>query len=125
MSDTQNKILVGTARAESAARLRYGIVALICGAVMINYLDRALLGVALPGLQREFSMQATLSGLLLSAFSWTYFLAQLPAGVLLDRLGVTRTYIAGGSMGGTITVALIEQHPNDFAAALAACGPAS
>jgi pimeloyl-ACP methyl ester carboxylesterase len=44
---------------------------------------------------------------------------------LLDRLGVTRTYIAGGSMGGTITVALIEQHPNDFAGALAACGPAS
>jgi hypothetical protein len=49
-------------------RVRYGIVALICGAVTINYLDRALLGVALPGLQQEFGLQATLAGLLLSGF---------------------------------------------------------
>jgi ACS family D-galactonate transporter-like MFS transporter len=104
VNDTQNKILVGAARAESTSRLRYGIVALICGAVMVNYLDRALLGVALPSLQQEFSMQATLSGLLLSAFSWTYFLAQLPAGVLLDRLGVKITYVASIALWSVVTL---------------------
>ena len=85
-------------------RVRYGIVALICGAVMINYLDRALLGVALPGLQRELAMQATLAGLLLSAFSWTYFLAQLPAGVLLDRLGVKVTYVTSIALWSAVTL---------------------
>src|SRR4051812_40062040 len=71
---------------------------------MINYLDRALLGVALPGLQREFAMQATLAGLLLSAFSWTYFLAQLPAGVLLDRLGVKVTYVTSIALWSAVTL---------------------
>ena len=87
-----------------ARRVRYGIVALICGAVMINYLDRALLGVALPGLQKEFGMQATLAGLLLSAFSWTYFLAQLPSGVLLDRIGVKVTYVASIALWSAVTL---------------------
>jgi MFS transporter, ACS family, D-galactonate transporter len=85
-------------------RVRYRIVALICGAVMINYLDRALLGVALPGLQKELGMQATLAGVLLSAFSWTYFLAQLPAGVLLDRLGVKVTYVASIALWSAVTL---------------------
>src|SRR5690349_1824527 len=86
------------------SRVRYGIVALICGAVMINYLDRALLGVALPGLQKEFGMQATLAGLLLSAFSWTYFLAQIPSGALLDRLGVKITYVASIALWSVVTL---------------------
>ncbi len=71
---------------------------------MINYLDRALLGVALPGLQQEFGLQATLSGVLLSAFSWTYFLAQLPSGVLLDRVGVKITYVASIALWSAVTL---------------------
>src|SRR5688572_29790483 len=85
-------------------RLRYGMVALICGAVAINYLDRALLGVALPSLQQEFGLQATSAGLLLSAFSWTYFLAQLPSGVLLDRVGVKATYVASIALWSLVTL---------------------
>ena len=85
-------------------RIRYGMVALICGAVAINYLDRALLGVALPSLQQEFGLQATSAGLLLSAFSWTYFLAQLPSGVLLDRVGVKATYVASIALWSLVTL---------------------
>lgn len=40
----------------------------------------------------------------------------------LDGVGVKRAYITGASMGGNITVALIERYPNEFAGALAACG---
>ncbi len=85
--------------------MRYRIVGLICGAVMINYLDRALLGVALPSLQKEFALSATASGLLLSAFSWTYFLAQLPSGVLLDRVGVRVTYVVSIAAWSLVTLA--------------------
>ncbi|MBS0285677.1 MAG: hypothetical protein JSS15_14775 [Proteobacteria bacterium] len=38
------------------------------------------------------------------------------------RLGATRFYIGGGSMGGNITLALIEKYPAAFSGALAACG---
>jgi ACS family D-galactonate transporter-like MFS transporter len=85
-------------------RVRYGVVALICGAVTINYLDRALLGVALPGLREEFGLQATLAGLLLSAFSWTYFLAQVPSGVVLDRFGVKITYVVSIALWSVVTL---------------------
>ena len=74
--------------------VRYGILALLCGCVTINYLDRALLGVSLPSLHRELGLTPAEAGLLLSAFSWTYFLAQVPAGVLLDRLAVRGLYAA-------------------------------
>ena len=72
--------------------VRYGILALLCGCVTINYLDRALLGVSLPSLERELGLVPAVAGVLLSAFSWTYFLAQVPAGVLLDRLAVRGMY---------------------------------
>ena len=40
----------------------------------------------------------------------------------LDRLGARRVYVAGGSMGGNIVMALIEDHPHEFAGAVTACG---
>ena len=41
---------------------------------------------------------------------------------LLTQLGTKRAYIAGASMGGDITVGLIERYPNAFAGALPYCG---
>jgi len=40
----------------------------------------------------------------------------------VDQLGARRSYLIGASMGGDITVALIEKYPQDFAGAIAACG---
>lgn len=40
----------------------------------------------------------------------------------VDRLGARRTYLIGASMGGDITVALLEKYPQDFAGAIASCG---
>jgi len=41
---------------------------------------------------------------------------------LLASLGAKRIYIAGDSMGGGITVALLELYPHQFAGGLARCG---
>jgi pimeloyl-ACP methyl ester carboxylesterase len=38
------------------------------------------------------------------------------------HLGATRIYLTGASLGGNITMALIEQHSHAFAGALSACG---
>lgn len=74
------------------SRSRFGVLALICGCVTINYLDRALLGIAAPALQDELGLDAATLGFVLSAFSWTYFFAQIPVGILLDRFRVGLVY---------------------------------
>src|SRR6185437_15777483 len=84
---------------------RYGILALLCGCVAINYLDRALLGVSLPKLEQDLALSPTAAGVLLSAFSWTYFLAQVPSGLLLDRLPVRRMYV-GSLLAWSVVTAL-------------------
>jgi hypothetical protein len=59
---------------------------------MINYLDRAVLGVAAPSMTEELKISPEMMGLIFSAFSWTYALAQIPGGIVLDRLGTRITY---------------------------------
>jgi MFS transporter, ACS family, D-galactonate transporter len=66
-------------------RARLGVLALISATVTINYLDRALLGIASPSIQEELALSPAMMGFVLSAFSWTYFLSQIPCGILLDR----------------------------------------
>jgi ACS family D-galactonate transporter-like MFS transporter len=73
-------------------RARLGVLALITFATMLNYVDRSVMGVAQPSLVRELSIGPELMGLIFSAFSWTYAFAQIPGGLVLDRLGARLTY---------------------------------
>jgi ACS family D-galactonate transporter-like MFS transporter len=73
-------------------RKRIAVLALISIATAINYLDRAVLGVAAPGIVEEFAFSAAVMGILFSAFSWTYAAAQIPGGVILDKIGTRLTY---------------------------------
>ncbi len=76
-----------TLAAAPRTRVRVTMLGLLSIAVLINYLDRAVLGIAAPSIRSEFGLDAAVMGIVFSAFSWTYFLAQIPAGVLLDRFG--------------------------------------
>ncbi len=75
-------------------RGRYGILALIAIATMINYLDRTLVSVAAPLMAKDLLIGPVVMGLVLSAFSWSYAFAQLPGGAILDRFGTRLTYAA-------------------------------
>jgi ACS family D-galactonate transporter-like MFS transporter len=75
-----------------ATRARIGVLALITFATMLNYVDRSVMGVAQPSLVRELAISPELMGLIFSAFSWTYAFAQIPGGLVLDRLGSRLTY---------------------------------
>lgn len=72
--------------------VRFGILALVTLATMLNYLDRSVMGVAKPALAAELKIDAVTMGFVFSAFSWTYALAQVPGGAVLDTLGVRLTY---------------------------------
>lgn len=56
--------------------------------VIINFFDRVNLSVAITPLRSEFGLSTIAVGYLLSAYSWTYILLQLPSGPVLDRYGV-------------------------------------
>ncbi|MBZ9753611.1 hypothetical protein K7W42_22570 [Deinococcus sp. HMF7604] len=43
----------------------------------------------------------------------------------IDQVGVQRSYVTGGSMGGSVLMGLIEKYPTDFVGALSACGAVS
>jgi ACS family D-galactonate transporter-like MFS transporter len=73
-------------------RARFGVLALITLATMLNYVDRSVMGVAQPAIAKELAITPEMMGLIFSAFSWTYALAQVPGGMLLDRLGARFTY---------------------------------
>jgi len=70
------------------SRRRWVIACLLGFGVLVNYFDRVNLSVSQEALHASFGISTVMFGYLLSAYSWTYALCQLPAGLLLDRFGV-------------------------------------
>src|SRR5262249_51219497 len=76
--------------------VRYFIVFMLFFASSVNYADRATLSIVEKGLSKELALDSVWMGYLKSAWAWSYVLAQLPAGWLLDRFGSKRVY--GGAI---------------------------
>ncbi|KQQ30949.1 MFS transporter [Duganella sp. Leaf126] len=81
MKQTDNETPVRIRRRQQLSLL----LLVICG--VINYLDRATLAVANEYIRADLGLSLGQMGLLLSAFSWSYALCQLPVGALVDRIG--------------------------------------
>jgi MFS transporter, ACS family, D-galactonate transporter len=81
------------------------VILLLVLSVVINYVDRSNLGLAMPLLERQFSFSAYRAGELLSAFFWTYALVQLfgIAGELTDRFPVGWVLMLGYLLWSTAT----------------------
>lgn len=73
-------------------RARLGVLALVTMATILNYLDRSVMSVAAKPMSGELHISPVMLGVIFSAFSWTYAVAQIPGGLLLDRLGTRITY---------------------------------
>jgi MFS transporter, ACS family, glucarate transporter len=72
--------------------VRYFIVFMLFFVSSINYADRATLSMAKTGLASDLALNEKWMGWLMSAWGWSYVIAQLPAGWLLDRFGSKRIY---------------------------------
>ncbi len=68
-------------------------VALLFVIWLVDYFDRLIMTFALPYIGKEFHLDHTQEGLLISAFFIAYAFSQLPGGVLADKV-VTRKIIA-------------------------------
>lgn len=77
---------------QASSRARFGMLGLIATGTLVNYLDRTVLGIAAPALTKELAIDAAVMGVIFSAFSWSYAIAQVPGGLFLDRFGTRATY---------------------------------
>lgn len=77
---------------EKPTHVRYWIVGLLFLLTSVNYADRATLSIVGTDVARKFAFDPVSMGWLFSAFSWSYVLAQIPGGWLLDRVGSRVVY---------------------------------
>lgn len=75
-----------TALRATATKARVGIGIMLFITVVINYMDRSNLSIAMPAIADELDLSKAQQGLLLSAFGWTYAALQIPGGWLVDRV---------------------------------------
>ncbi|MEB3366537.1 MFS transporter [Saccharopolyspora mangrovi] len=102
-----------------ASRARVVIAVLLFVTVVINYLDRSNLSIAMPAIAGELDLSKAQQGILLSAFGWTYAAMQLPGGWLVDRVAPRVLYplclvlwslatLFMGMVGGFVALVLLR-----------------
>jgi sugar phosphate permease len=72
---------------------RWMILIIMFFGSILNYLDRVNLSIANTTIANEFGLGPVEMGHLLSAFMWSYALANLPAGWLLDKYGIKSIFL--------------------------------
>ena len=72
---------------------KFNIVTLMVLFSIMSYFDRTIMGVAGPGIIRDFGLSETQMGAVYSAFLLGYAVMMIPGGHLTDRLGPWRTLI--------------------------------
>src|SRR6267378_1098154 len=80
---------------ESAGRIgrtRWTICALLFAATTINYIDRQVIGILAPELQKSIGWNEAQYGYIVLAFQTAYALGLLVAGGLMDRWGTRRGF---------------------------------
>ena len=98
MNEPQNAVVVKVpASGHPRPHLRWWIVGLLSLGMIIAYVERANISVALvvPEFKQVFGLTEADRGMLNSAFFWSYAFLQIPAGWLIDRYGVKFPYAIG------------------------------
>lgn len=72
---------------ERATRYRWVVLSLMFLFYLINYADRANIGVVLPYIKKEFLLNNMQAGALASFFFLGYAVSQVPAGLFMGRVG--------------------------------------
>ncbi|WP_206517611.1 MFS transporter [Sphingobium algorifonticola] len=83
--------------------VRYRMLGLIAVLTTLNYLDRTLLSIAAPAMTADLGLDPATLGVVFSVFSWSYAIAQVPGGIVLDRLGVRTTYFLSVTLWSLFT----------------------
>ena len=77
---------------ERVGRYRWWICALLFFASTINYIDRQVVGILKPTLQKEFGWSEVDYGYIVMSFQIAYAIGLVSAGRLIDRIGTRRGF---------------------------------
>ncbi|WP_400194897.1 MFS transporter [Lysinibacillus telephonicus] len=72
---------------EKDSKIRYRILFIVFFITALSFADRATVSIAGEAISEDFQIDGIMLGYIFSAFSWTYVLAQIPGGILVDRFG--------------------------------------
>jgi len=112
MSQIDSEAPVLTKAEKKSVRIRWFLVGFLVLGGVVNYLDRSTLSVANTTIAQEFGLNALQMGLLLSAFSWPYAIANLPAGFLVDKFGPKKMFAFAA--GAWSLVSMVTAAANSF-----------
>ena len=112
MSETTADAPVLTRDEKKTIRIRWFLVGFLILGGVVNYLDRSTLSVANTTIAGEFGLDPLAMGLLLSAFSWPYAIANLPAGYLVDKFGPKKMFAFAA--GAWSLVSIVTAAANSF-----------
>lgn len=110
-----------TGKRAKGVRIRWAFIALIVLACVINYLDRNALSIGNTTIAGELGFNTIEMGLLLSAFSWPYAIANLPAGYLVDKYGAKKLLAWAASAWSVVSAltAFVSSFPLFYAVRVA------
>ncbi len=91
--------------ARTVGKYRYIVLAMVTLGIAINYMDRAAMSVALPAIRADLDLSQAISGVILSAFFWSYAAGQLPMGYLAGKLGPKKIVTLSALTFGLVTLA--------------------
>ena len=85
---------------------RWVVLVIVCLFHVVNFADRANIGVAIPALRTEFGITNTQLGFMASIFFAGYCLIQIPAGWFISKFG-NRGFVSLSMVGFSAMTALI------------------
>lgn len=86
--------VVDAGNSQRRSGVRWMMPILLGVGMVIAYIDRANMSVAIGDIKDEFGFSTAMQGIILGAWVWTYAAFQLPAGWFVDKFGARFTYAA-------------------------------
>ena len=87
---------------EKMTNVRWQIFIALAILCTINYIDRAVISVCMPQIQKDLSFTPEVVGVILSAFFWGYTLMQIPCGWFCDHFRPGKVLIGTGIIWGVL-----------------------
>lgn len=85
---------------EPPARLSYSVWALAAAFYLFGFFQRVTPASLAADLMRDFELTATSLGNLSAFYYYAYAAMQIPTGILVDRWGPSRLFVAGSALAG-------------------------
>lgn len=83
--------------------MRYGVLALLCVATVIAYIQRSAIGVPSKLIEHDLGLGPQGMGLVMGTWYWAYAACQLPAGWLADRWGSKAALVLFAALWSALT----------------------